>query len=72
MSKQPFNTVTLCGRCVSQFYNTGQFLITRVDRYQINKNECTYCGYRRGFDYSISPKCNKSISYEEGIFSYVR
>ena len=48
--------ITLCGSCASQFYNTNKYRMQRADNWQINKEECTYCGCRRGYDYLLYPK----------------
>ena len=47
--------ITLCARCVSQFYSANRYQMRRVDFYQINKDECTFCGCRRGYDYLLYP-----------------
>ena len=48
--------ITLCCSCASQFYNTNKYRMQRADSWQINKEECTYCGCRRGYDYLLYPK----------------
>jgi len=45
--------ICLCSRCASQFYNSRQHFIKRADYYQINKEPCTYCNSRNGFDFLI-------------------
>ena len=45
--------ICLCPRCASQFYNSRQHFIKRADYYQINKEPCTYCNSRNGFDFLI-------------------
>lgn len=48
--------ITLCCSCASQFYYTNRYRMRRADRNQINKEECTYCGCRTGYDYLLYPK----------------
>ena len=45
--------ITLCCGCVSQFYSTNRYHMRRVDYYQIKKDECTFCGCHRGYDYLL-------------------
>lgn len=61
MKKDPME-LTLCGKCLSQFYFTGCYRIRRKDEFQIIKDECTYCGCRNGFDYCIYPKRNRIMN----------
>lgn len=48
----------LCPTCASQFYNSPNHFIRRVDPFQKYKDICTYCNYRYGFDYLITIKDN--------------
>lgn len=48
--------ITLCAACAAQFYNADVCRIRRADPLQIQKDECTYCGCRRGYDYLLYPK----------------
>ena len=43
----------LCSRCASQFYNSPNHFIKRVDPFQAEKEPCTYCNYRYGYDFLI-------------------
>lgn len=43
----------LCHACVGNFYGTGDFIIRRADRQQVQKDTCTYCNQRKGYDYEI-------------------
>ena len=43
----------LCSRCASQFYNSPNYFIKRVDPFQTKKEPCTYCNYRYGYDFLI-------------------
>ena len=44
----------LCPTCASNFYGAGGFILHRVDSYQQEKELCTYCGQRLGYDYIIA------------------
>lgn len=48
--------ITLCGSCAAQFYSASRYRLQRADRDQVNKEDCTYCGCRRGYDYLLYPK----------------
>lgn len=48
--------ITLCHTCAAQFYSTNRYRMRRADRFQVNKEECTFCGCRRGYDYLLYPK----------------
>lgn len=48
--------ITLCCSCAAQFYYTNRYRMRRAERNQINKEECTYCGCRTGYDYLLYPK----------------
>ena len=43
--------ICLCATCANAFYNVPTIRIQRVDRYQLVKDTCTYCGVRNGYDY---------------------
>ena len=49
------NIMCLCPSCRQNFYDTGAYMIKRVDRYQLAKDACTYCGVRQGYDYFVVP-----------------
>lgn len=46
----------LCSICARNFYNSGAFIIRRVDPYQVEQEPCSYCNHRTGYDYEISEK----------------
>jgi len=46
----------LCPTCASQFYYSPEHIIKRVDPYQKDKETCTYCDIRRGYDFEITKK----------------
>ena len=45
----------LCSRCASDFYNMDGYKIKRVDMLQTSKDICTFCSYRRGYDFYVWP-----------------
>lgn len=48
--------MSLCSVCADNFRNTGAYFLRRVDPGQIQKEKCTYCDQRRGFDYIVVKK----------------
>ena len=48
--------MSLCGSCVRNFRNAGAWFLCRVDPGQMQKETCTYCGQRSGFDYFVMKK----------------
>lgn len=48
--------MSLCSVCADNFRNTGAYILRRVDPGQIQKEKCTYCDQRRGFDYIVVKK----------------
>ena len=54
-SKTKPELMPLCCGCASQFYYSGSCRIRRADPLQTEKDTCTFCGCRRGFDYLIYP-----------------
>ncbi len=46
----------LCSICVRNYYDTGAYIVRRVAPHATEKEICTYCNHRRGYDYSIVPK----------------
>lgn len=46
----------LCPTCASQFYNSPEHIIRRVNPLQTDKEDCTYCNVRKGVDYRIIKK----------------
>lgn len=52
--------LTLCPVCASQFYASADHWVERTNEFQAVKEECTYCGVRRGYDYFVTPKRPKA------------
>nr|WP_217936098.1 type II toxin-antitoxin system PemK/MazF family toxin [Enterocloster clostridioformis] len=48
--------MSLCGICADNFRHTGAYFLCRLDPRQIQKEVCTYCNQRRGFDYVVVKK----------------
>ena len=46
----------LCSACADNFYGTGAYSLRRIDPQQTEKDTCTYCNQRKGYDYEIIPK----------------
>ena len=46
----------LCSTCADNFYSTGAYILQRIDKGQTEKDVCTYCTQRMGFDYEVIPK----------------
>jgi mRNA interferase MazF len=46
----------LCPTCASQFYNSPDHILRRVNPLQTEKEDCTYCNVRKGVDYRIIKK----------------
>lgn len=46
----------LCRTCADNFYSTGAYILRRLDKGQTEKDVCTYCSQRMGFDYEVIPK----------------
>lgn len=46
----------LCPTCASQFFNSPEHIIRRVNPLQTDKEDCTYCFVRKGVDYRIIKK----------------
>lgn len=57
----------LCQRCASAFYDIPSYKIMRKDPYQINKDLCTYCNSRLGFDFLICKRTNVQMSAKHKI-----
>jgi mRNA interferase MazF len=51
--------LTLCARCATQFYNSGEHIIRRVSPNQKYKKICSYCGQRQGRDYTVQRRATK-------------
>lgn len=46
----------LCPVCASNFYNIPSYRIRRKNPYQSERDVCTYCSCRLGFDYLVLKK----------------
>lgn len=49
-------TLCLCRTCAENFYGTGAYILRRLDPQQVEKDTCTYCNSKGGFDYEVIPK----------------
>ena len=52
----PKHVLCLCSTCLKNYYNTGAYIVRRINPDTTEKDTCTYCNQRRGYDYSITPK----------------
>nr|WP_295183267.1 type II toxin-antitoxin system PemK/MazF family toxin [Ruminococcus sp.] len=60
IEKAPENLIMcLCPVCANNFYGTDSYYLRRVSRDKPQKDICTYCGQRPGFDYEIIQKNGK-------------
>ena len=50
---QPHTIMTLCVECSRQFYDSGAYVLKRVDEDQPFKEPCTLCSIRMGYDYEV-------------------
>lgn len=50
--------ICLCPSCASSFYDIPSYKIRRKDPYQVDKELCTYCSIRLGYDFLISKRAN--------------
>ncbi len=57
----------LCATCANSFYSIPTYRIVRKDPYQVDKEPCTYCGIRLGYDFLISKKSNVQKSGKQQI-----
>lgn len=46
----------LCSICADNFRSTGAYSLHRVNPDQVERDVCTYCGQRRGYDYAVKSK----------------
>lgn len=54
IEEMPTNLIMcLCPACANNFYGTGSYYLRRINPHQTEKELCTYCGQRPGFDYSV-------------------
>lgn len=51
--------MSLCGVCADNFRRAGAYFLCRADPGQIEKEVCTYCNQRRGFDYVVVKKAER-------------
>lgn len=49
-------TLCLCSTCAENFYGSGAYYLRRVNPIEVEKELCTYCNQRVGFDYEITPR----------------
>lgn len=54
----------LCPACANNFYGLGFYFLRRISRAQPEKDICTYCGQRPGFDYEVVQRQPKNSSHE--------
>lgn len=52
--RQDEMVLCLCPTCASQFFNSPDHIIRRVDPLSVVKEDCTYCQVRKGYDYRIT------------------
>lgn len=52
-------TLCLCSTCANNFYGTGDFVIKRINPNALEKDSCTYCGQRQGYDYIVEKRERK-------------
>lgn len=45
--------ICLCPACANNFYGTGSYYLRKVVPHGAEKDLCTYCGQRTGFDYEV-------------------
>ena len=58
MEEMPENLIMcLCPTCANNFYGTGSYFLRRISADDSEKDICTYCGQRRGFDYEEELIC---------------
>lgn len=46
----------LCSTCADNFCSTGAFSLRRVNPNQTEKETCTYCNQRPGYDFEVMPR----------------
>ena len=57
----------LCSRCASQFYNSPDHYIKRADQFQIEKDLCTFCNHRNGYDFLVFDLVEDPSGFNGGI-----
>ncbi len=58
-------TLCLCSACADKFRSTGAFSLRRTDLQQGEKDTCTYCGHRLGYDFEVTAH-EKGSGYPRG------
>ena len=48
--------LTLCPTCSKEYYSSGDFVIKRMDSFQVEKFICENCRTEYGYDYFVSKK----------------
>lgn len=48
--------MSLCGTCADNFRSTGAYFLRRADPNQAEKEICTYCNRRNGYDFVVIRK----------------
>lgn len=65
IEEAPQNLVMcLCPACANNFYGTGSYFLRRVNPAQTERDICTYCGQRPGFDYEVVQRQPKNLGHE--------
>ena len=54
--QKPSLTMCLCSTCADNFRSAGAYFLRRTDPHQTEKDTCTYCNQRAGYDFEITPK----------------
>lgn len=54
--QNPHLTMCLCSTCADNFRSTGAYSLRRTNPHQTEKDICTYCNQRTGYDFEIIPK----------------
>ncbi|MGM9603072.1 MAG: type II toxin-antitoxin system PemK/MazF family toxin [Faecousia sp.] len=49
-------TLCLCSTCAENFYGSGAYILRRLNPIEVDKDMCTYCSQRVGFDYEITKR----------------
>lgn len=49
-------TLCLCRTCAENFHGSGAYFLRRLNPIAVEKDLCTYCNQRAGFDYEITPR----------------
>ena len=50
--------LSLCPRCRQEFMNIPDYIVRRVDPFQIDKEPCDKCQIRYGYDYMVMSRFN--------------